>query len=365
MNHPMNLSRTRKLLAVLAVVGGLSAGAKIVRAHESPESHDPVAAIRAGQQMAQCATALWNAMTPEQQKQLGFEFKSDERMNWHFVPRERKGLPWKQMTHAQRELGHALMASGLGQKGFIEATTIMSLEQVLKDMEQGRGPLRDPENYAFSIFGNPAAKDSKEPWGWRVEGHHLSLNFTIAGDKGIAAGPVFFGSNPAEVRQGPRAGLRVLGAEEDMGRALVKSLTEEQKKKAILEGKVPGDILSFNKRKAEKLEPLGIASTDLNDAQKKQLGDLVKEYAHRLRNELAAQDIERIEKAGLDKVHFAWAGGFEVGQPHYYRVEGPTFLIEYDNTQNNANHVHSVWRDLENDWGEDLLQKHYQQDHNK
>jgi Protein of unknown function (DUF3500) len=364
-----HMNRSRSHLAAALLTGALliSGSSGRLLAHDAPGEHaDPVAVIKASQEMAQSAQNLWAALTPEQQKQVGFEFESPERQNWHFVPIERKGLPWKQMTPAQQALGHAMLISGLSQRGYAKAETIMSLEQVLNDMEKGRGQFkRDPENYFFSVFGKPGSTDPKQPWGWRVEGHHLSLNFTIVGGKGVAAGPIFMGTNPAEVREGPRKGLRVLGAEEDLGRAFVKSLNEEQRKKAIIAAEAPKDIISFDAHKAKPLDPLGITVNDLTDDQKQKLATLVLEYAQRLRPELSEEQIERIHKAGVDKVSFAWAGGTEKGDLHYYRVQGPTFLIEFDDTQNGGNHIHSVWRDLENDFGEDLLKEHYEKEHNK
>lgn len=351
----------RKLIILAALALG-SVPSTAVFAHESPTAQDDIAVLKAAREMAAAATNLWASLSPEQQKQMGFEFKDDERLNWHFIPRPRKGLPWKDMTPAQRALGQAMLSSGLGQHGFAKAETIMSLEQVLHEMEQGKGQFkRDSELYYFSVFGKPGT-DSNEPWGWRVEGHHLSLNFTIAGGKGVAAGPTFMGSNPGKIKEGPRAGLRVLAEEEDMGRALVKALSEEQRKKAIVMAEAPKDIITVAERKVKPLEPLGITAADLKPEQKEQLVALVKEYANRLRPELANQDLAKIEKASFDKVGFAWAGGLEPGQPHYYRIQGPTFLIEYDDTQNNANHIHTVWRDFDNDFGEDLLKKHYQQE---
>ncbi len=231
----------------------------------------------------------------------------------------------------------------------------MSLEQVLHDMEK-TGPTRDPELYYFSLFGKPQAK---EPWGWRVEGHHVSLNFTIIDGKAIGGAPAFFGANPANVREGPRKGLRVLAEEEDMGRQLVKSLTDEQKQVAIINKDAPKEVITGNARKAQLEAVTGLAASQMTADQKGALAALVKLYAYRMRPELAAEDLRRIEAAGADKVHFSWAGGLEVGMPHYYRIQGPTFLVEYDDTQNEANHVHTVWRDLERDFGEDLLLKHY------
>jgi len=325
-----------------------------------PKSDD-AAIERAAANMAQAALNFWVALTPEQQAKCTFPFDTDERFNWHFIPRTRKGLTWNDMTSAQQALAHAFLASGLSSRGYQQAEMIMSLDQVLKEMEQGRGPLRDPNNYAFSVFGTPGEHAT---WGWRVEGHHLSLNFTIVDGKAIAAGPVFFGSNPAEVRQGPRKGLRVLAVEEDLGRQLVKSLNDGQRRQAIYNVKSPNEIITGNSRKANPGSPVGIAAGDMTPAQQKMLMMLVENYAYRLRPEVADQDLEKIDKAGFQNIHFAWAGGLEPGQGHYYRLHGPTFLVEFDNTQNNANHIHTVWRDSANDFGEDLLREHYDQHKN-
>jgi hypothetical protein len=318
---------------------------------------DPLAA--AGADMARAATHFLAALKPEQQAKATFEFKNDERYNWHFVPRERKGLPLKEMAPEQRELAHALLASGLGQRGLVPALTIISLEQILKDMEQGRGPARDPEMYFVSVFGKPG---EKETWGWRVEGHHLAINFTVVGGRAVSGGPLFMGSNPGVVRDGPRKGLRVLAAEEDLGRQLVQSLDSDQKKIAIFSADAPKEIITGNQRKAQLENPGGIPVSKLNEQQRQVLMSLLDLYANRLRSEMAENDLKRIMAAGIEKVHFAWAGGTELGEPHYYRLSGPTFLVEYDNTQNNANHVHTAWRDLENDFGEDSLRRHYEQE---
>jgi hypothetical protein len=344
------------LLTALALSALLSTGR--VSAHDGPAGHahgDPIA--KASHEMAHAAANLWAALSDEQKAKAGFAFKDDQRYDWHFIPRPRKGLPWKEMTGGQRALASGLLVSGMSQRGYIQASTIMSLEEILKEMEQGKGPVRDSEMYFFSIFGTPGGKD---PWGWRVEGHHLSLNFTIAADKGVMGGPTFMGTNPAEVREGPRKGLRVLAHEEDLARKLVKALSEDQKKKAIVSADAPKDIISYVGRKVKPIDPAGVLMADLNAENKELLTELITVYAEKLRPELAAQDLAKILKAGVDKVGFAWAGGLELGQPHYYRIQGPTFLIEYDNTQNNANHVHSVWRDYEGDFGEDLLKKHYE-----
>ena len=322
-------------------------------AHDGPSA-------KAAREMAAAAKNLWLALTPEQQQKIRVDFNDPLRHDWHFIPRTRKGIPLKEMTGEQKALAHALLASGMSQGGYMKVETIISLEQVLASIEQGRGAnVRDTENYFFNIFGNPDTF-AREPWGWRVEGHHLSLNFTIAGDAGVAGGPIFMGSNPAEVRTGPRAGLRVLGEEEDLARKFVESLSSDQRAKAIMPGNAPGDILSLALPKAVPLQASGILMTDLDAGQKEALNAIVVFYAERLRPEISGVQLGRIMKAGVDKIGFAWAGPIERGKPHYYRIQGPTFLIEYDNTQGNANHVHSVWRDFDGDFGEDILKKHYE-----
>jgi hypothetical protein len=353
--------------AAMAIAGLLAFGGLSVSAQQQTRLNTQVegtatlphsdndAIERASADMARAALNFWVSLTPDEQAKCGFAFDDKERFNWHFIPRVRKGLTWNDMDSAQKALAHAFLASGLSTRGYQQAETIMSLDQVLKEMENGRGPKRDPGNYAFSVFGTPGPKST---WGWRVEGHHLSLNFTIV-DGRAEAGPVFFGSNPAEVRQGPRKGLRVLAVEEDMGRELVKSLDDEQKKKAIINTKSPNEIITSNSRKADPGPPAGIAYSEMTPAQRKLLMSLIENYAYRLRPELADQDLAKIDKAGVDNIHFAWAGALELGEGHYYRLHGPSFLVEFDNTQNNANHIHTVWRDSANDFGEDLLREHY------
>ncbi len=311
-------------------------------------------------EMAGAAKNLVAALSDEQRGKAVFDLTNDERFNWHFIPKERKGLPIKEMTSEQRALAHALLSSGLSHRGYLKAATIMSLEQILRDMEKGKGPVRDPERYFFSIFGTPES----HTWGWRVEGHHLSLNFTVSGDD-VAVTPSFMGTNPAEVREGPRKGLRVLGVEEDLARDLVKSLNEEQRKVALYTNTAPSDIITAADRKAHSLDPKGIALSALNKSQKEALFSIIKEFVFRARPEVAEKEFASIHQVSGSKIFFAWAGSMERGAGHYYRVQGPDFLLEYDNTQNNANHVHAVWRDLKNDFGQDLLRQHYDEAHSK
>jgi Protein of unknown function (DUF3500) len=338
MNHFRPLSA--RLVLILAIC------AFATQLHASP-----------GQEMADAANNFLAALTPEQQAKATYAFQDDERFDWHFIPKPRKGLPFKEMTSGQQKLADALLDSGLSQRGYAKAVTIMSLDDILKEMEKDTTGRRDPNGYYFTIFGKPGP----DTWGWRVEGHHLSLNYVVRGDQVLAATPAFFGANPAEVKDGPRKGLRVLGEEETLGRAFVKSLTEAQQKVAILMMEAPKEMITTNARKAQLLNPPGLPASELTGEQKESLRNLLKNYAYRHRAELAEDDLKKIDAAGFDKVHFAWVGSTEPGEPHYYRVQGPTFLLEYDDVQNNANHIHTVWRDLANDFGDDVLLRHYQE----
>ncbi len=328
-------------------------------------SQQPASAHDAGSQMASVAKAFLSALTPQQKELTAFDFGSAERENWHFIPRERKGLPMKAMNAQQRLLANALVSTGLGFRGAAKAATIMSLEEFLYQTEgtdEAKRAVarekRDPEKYYVSIFGEPADKGA---WGWRVEGHHLSLNFTIKDGNIVRATPAFMGTNPGEVRQGPLTGLRVLGREEDLGRELVKSLSPEQFKKTLVATKAPKEMITAAEHQVSPLSPVGIAESDLNQQQKETLVRLIDEYLGRLRPDVAEETRAEIRKSG--EVHFAWAGGVERGDPHYYRVQGKTFLIEYDNTQNDANHAHSVFRSFDGDFGRDVLGEHVRQAH--
>ena len=309
--------------------------------------------------MSETAKAFLNSLDPEQRARATFQFQDEQRFDWHYIPRTRKGLPLKDMNSAQKHLAHALLSAGLSQRGYIKAITIMSLDEVLRVMENGKGPVRDPENYAFSVFGEPSETGT---WGYRVEGHHISQNFTIANGK-VQGAPSFFGANPAEVREGPRKGLRVLAHEEDYARAFIQSLTADQKKTAIVNTTAPADILTTNSRKAAlQGQPSGLEASKLNAHQKELLQNLLDEYCNNVPEQVAQAREEQIKKAG-NNIYFAWAGGDQPGQPHYYRIQSPAFLIEYDDTQNGANHIHSVWRDFDGDFGLDLLKEHYQSSH--
>ena len=310
--------------------------------------------------MSDAAHAYLNSLTPELRAKTIIPFAAEERLNWHFIPLEnRKGVALREMTPPQKHLAEALLSSALSTQGIVKAHTIMSLEQVLKDIEQGKAQERDPEKYFVSIFGEPSEKGT---WGFRFEGHHVAMNFTIVNGK-IASSPNFFGSNPAEVKEGPRAGLRALKREEDIARELVQSLSPDQRKLGIVSATAPRDIITNDSRKAALTgQPNGIPYAQLNARQKEILEALVAEYATNFPPMIADFRMDQFRK-NQGNLYFAWLGGVNKGEPHYYRVQTPAFLIEYDNTQNGNNHIHSVWRDFNGDFGLDLLAQHYTADH--
>jgi hypothetical protein len=308
-----------------------------------------------GASMATAAQRWLAALDQDQQKQARFGFDDPERLNWHFIPRERRGLPIKAMNPAQRALAFGLLQSGTSHTGAIKATTIMSLEAILRDLEQGRGPTRDPEAYFLSVFGDPS---NRGRWGWRVEGHHLSLNFVVEDGKVASATPAFFGANPAEVRQGPREGLRTLADVEDAALRLLQALDDGQRKAAIAAEKAPNDVPSNYgaqgqaglPAKAPEIAPGGVEASRLNAMQRRLLDDLIRAYAENMSPDVAAAWLADAQRSG-DDIRFAWYGPADRSQPHAYVVLGRTFLIEFNNTQNNANHIHSLWRSTLGDFG--------------
>jgi hypothetical protein len=304
--------------------------------------------------MALAAENFLSSLSSEEKAKASFSFDAPGRMEWHFIPKDRTGLPIKAMAPKQRELAHALLKTGLSATGYDKATLIMKLETVLAEME--KDPVkRDPEKYWFSVFGTPSAFGN---WGWKVEGHHISLNFTIVGGNLIATSPSFLGSNPGDVRDGPMKGTRALGKEEDAGRSFLLSLTPEQQATAVFDQTAPPEIVTGPTTKVDPLAPVGVKSSGLSPKLKRQLFSLVELAAGTLNPPLAQQRLARVKAAGLENLAFGWAGGSKLGDPQYYRISGPTFVFEYDNTQNKANHVHTVWRDFDGDFGRDLLREH-------
>jgi hypothetical protein len=312
--------------------------------------------------VVQAASNFLKTLGPGLREKTIYPFADNERFNWHFVPRRRNGPTFQDFNTLQRDALLALLKASLSDQGFKKTTDIFKLEKILQGVE-GRSDndsYRDPLNYHITLFGTPAAD---KPWGWRLEGHHISLNFASGNGKLVSSTPSFFGANPAVVPSGKDKGWQVLKMETELGFALVNALTKEQLATALIGTEAFADILSSNKRKAGNLEPKGIAFSKLNDAQQKIFLQLLDVYVRNYQLGFSNTLMEKIKNAGIDNLWFAWAGSLKQGDGHYYRIQGPMLLIEYDNTQNNANHVHSVVRDLTNDFAEDILREHYVKEH--
>jgi hypothetical protein len=334
----------KRLLLVLAAFGLLTAAYQRV--------NTPVL-------MSDAAKAYLNSLSPELRAKTQIPFDDAERLNWRFIPVEdRKGVPLREMNSAQKHLAEALLSAALSNEGIIKAHTIMSLDQVLKEKEAKQAKQqfeRDPEKDYVTIFGEPSETGT---WGFRFEGHHVATNFTMVNGK-IASSPNFFGANPAEVREGPRTGLRALKREEDIARDLMNALTPEQRMTAIANPAAPRDITTSNTRKVMLSgPPTGIKYSALTAAQKEILDALVAEYAMNFPPMIADFRMDQYRKNQAE-TYFAWMGGTAKGEGHYYLLRTPAFLIEYDNTQDQNNHIHSVWRDFNGDFGQDLLGGHY------
>lgn len=340
----MKLLRACLALLALAAVAGL---AYVAQQGES-----------SGARMVAAAKNFLGTLNDDQGKKATFDYDSKERTNWNFIPLQdaqrkstRKGLPLEEMKADQKKAALELVRAGTSQAGHEAATAIMSLEAILNEQEKGKAMVRDPEWYFFTVFGTPSTKDK---WGWRVEGHHLSINFTMNGAQVVAATPTFFGANPAEVRGGPKKGLRILAPAEDLARQLFKALDDDQKKIAYSDKSFPEP--GQNTLTPKVGAPAGLAAAKMTADQKDILTKLLKSYANRWAPDVAELEMKGVMDAGIDKVHFAYNGGTELGEKRTYRVHGPTFLIEFLNEQadsagNAANHIHSNWRRLKGDFG--------------
>lgn len=304
-----------------------------------------------GKGMAEAAAAFLASLKPEQAAQAQFGYDDAERLNWHFIPRPRKGLPLRDLDGAPLKKAHALIQSGLTQAGYDQTLDVMSLEETLYLLEPGdrqeRRERRDPRKYYLSVFGSPTAKGT---WGWRLEGHHISLNFSIKDGNVVASTPEFFGANPGVLDAGPGRAIRVLAPEEDLARQILKLCTPEQQKVAWIDKVAPDDIRGGGKPQPETSSPVGLKASEMSADQKLLLGKLLDEYLKNLPKDIEAVRRADLTKAGFDNIRFAWWGESERNQRHHYVVEGPTFIIEYNNTQNNANHVHSMWRNTAGDF---------------
>lgn len=355
----------RKLLQRMLVGGGVAMvypaqlACSSTRSHSGSGAHAPEP-LPSADAITAAAQGFAKSLSAEQRRLALIGFDDDQRQDWYYVPKLRKGVPFKQLDPAQRRLADHLVEAGLSARGLHKVATIRDLEPILHEIEHGQGPVRDSEMYYVTLFGEP--QDSA-PWGWSFEGHHISLNFTMFQGGRVVSTPSFLGANPAEVRHGAHKGLRALSSEEDLARNLVASLDDAQRARAVISESAPSEILTANSRKAERAQPAGIQAATLSGRQSALLMSLLEEYAGGMAPSIAAARLDKVKAAGLSNLHFAWSGALERGKAHYYRIQGPTFLVEYDNTQNDANHVHTVWRDYEGDFGLDLLAEHYEKSH--
>ncbi|MEE9368839.1 MAG: DUF3500 domain-containing protein [Pontiella sp.] len=306
---------------------------------------------------AAAAETFLNGLDKGQRDRTMFTFDDAERENGHYIPKERRGLPIKDMSPEQQDAAFSLVRSTLSVEGVSKTEDIIFLEGYLADKE-ARPDFRDDEKYYFTIFGKP---DRSGTWGWRLEGHHLSVNAAFLGGARISVTPTFMGANPAEVRGGARKGLRVLAEEEeDLARELAVMLQRSGHSDVVFSAKPPQEILSKASRKAKPLEEVGVRAEDMPADAQEVLFKLINVYTARNRIECAEVDLQRMDEAGFGTIHFGWAGSLERGEAFYYRIQGPTFLMEVANVQNKANHIHTVWRDFKGDFGRDLLAEHLQ-----
>lgn len=316
------------------------------------------------QDITPSAEQFINTLNEKLKQKTIFTWQDEERFNWYFVPRERKGITFYDLDAKQRAAAMNLLKASISEQGYKKATAIMQMEIILHDLE-GRAEsdhYRDPLNYHFSVFGTPSRTT---PWGWRLEGHHLSLNFACVNGVIESSTPTFFGSNPGIVPSGAEKGKQLLKLETDLGLSLVNVLTPDQLKVAVIDETAPAEIITGNSRKAQPPAPQGLCYTAMNDMQKKIFMQLLEVYVKNYVFGFSSKLMNKIKAAGIDNLYFAWAGGRKAGVGTYYRIQGPMLLIEYDNTQNNANHVHTVVRDLTNDFAEDILREHYRKEHGR
>jgi hypothetical protein len=337
-----------RLLLAGTVLAGLAGVALVGRSAEQPAT-----------KMATAAEKFLGTLTAKQKDQTVFAFDSKERTRWFFTPQQtrdkkstRKGLPLEEMTAEQKDAARELLRAGTSASSYTKATTIMSLESILRDLEKGGAMVRNPDWYFFTVFGTPSKTG---PWGWRVEGHHLSLNFTLDKGKIVSATPNFFGANPATIQQGSRKGFKTLPEAEELAKELFNALDDDQKKIALQDRQFPE--IEEGKAKPNVGPARGLAAAKMTKQQKAILLKLVTSYAERMPDEVARFELDRVEKAGTDKIHFAFAQQADApGKPYTYRVQGPTFVIEFlnvqpDSARNPANHIHSAWRNLQGDFG--------------
>ena len=322
--------------------------------HDHPHTHPQAAG-----EMRAAAIALLGSLDASQKASITFSYYDGERIFWYYPPLNRHGLLLRDMNEEQRKLAYALMATGLTDDSNRKAQLIIEHEAVLGPLEQERGRVtfvRDPLLYSWTIFGDPA--NDGEPWGWRVEGHHVSLHYSVWADRVLSMTPFFFGANPAEVPKGPKQGLRILGDSQDIALELMDSLDAGQKTRATIYDEAPADIITFNASRASLPKEEGLPASAMSGVQREMLMALASEYVTRIRSDLAEEKLTALREGGLDKIHLAWGGPIDRTRPHYYRLHGGDFVVEYDNRQDGANHIHSVLRDVSNDFASDVMRDH-------
>ena len=303
------------------------------------------------------ATAFINSLNSSQKERILFSFNDNTRYDWHYFPAstyQRNGIAIKDLNPDQKEKLNALLQIFLSKEGYNRTRSIMDLEYILQEL-QPYNPNRIPGNYLVAFYGTPGRNNE---WGWKFSGHHVALNFTVIHDS-IAFAPFFFGADPAIVRQGPKKGLRVIKEEEDLAIVLINSLTTEQKQKAIFQTRPFSDIVTGTSKQVSPLNPVGILVSEMSGVQYELLKKLIRSYLLSMPASIAETRMKKIAQEDMNSLRFGWAGETVLNRPHYYRIQGKTFLIEFDNAENNGNHIHLVWRDFNGDFGTDLLKEHY------
>ncbi len=355
----------RRIIPALLLLSIVLTGLAMTKgdAENASEYRAPVEAVRSA------AVKFLDSLSSELRQQATFSLDHPERKKWSNLPVtifKREGVSFKEMSATQRTLAHQLIRSTLSGHGYLKASGIMHCDEILKGLAAKRRPNRTPmfghDLYWIGIFGDPA---SDKTWGWQLDGHHLALNITVVGEE-ISITPAFMGSDPAEIPEGTYSGYYVQGAEDEKGKRLFASLDEKQREKAIIDDVAPRDVITGPTRGDQLKTPTGLPITELNTTQLRLFLQLLDEYVHNYEHNIAHIQMQRINQAGLGKIHFAWAGTGK-DKPYYYRIHGPTVIIEFDNnyppgrSAGPINHIHTVFREPGNDYGADLLKKHLEE----
>ncbi|MFN9719702.1 MAG: DUF3500 domain-containing protein [Planctomycetota bacterium] len=338
------LSRTRSLPQTLLLVSFISGlCSSITRADDGSD--------KPGLAMASAARKLMDILPADQKQKLIYKYDDPERLNWHFIPKDRNGIVLWDLSAEQRKIAEELVKAGLSAAGYAKTLQVRSLEEVLYLFEGGeedyRRNRRHPHKYHITIFGTPAPSGL---WGWRFEGHHLSLNFSVQDGVIVSSSPEMIGANPALIDAGPKRQLRILATREDLALRILKACTEEKKKTMWISDKAPDDIRGAAEAQAVADAPTGLKYSEMSPEQQQLLKELLGEYMSAMPAQVVRDRLKSIEKGGIENIRMGWWGDSEVNKRHHYVIQGPTFIIEYNNTQNDANHIHAIWRSLEGDF---------------